>query len=131
LACLVLQIQALASFFVQSAKRQSLKSTTSHDRSVEIFEKILGAEHPETLDARDILTTPSAPPTAKAVEPAVAAPTLGPAADVGWAVEPATVAEICKQAEAGSDMSPGEPIPQQETVSTTQPDSAALVSESS
>ena len=30
-------------------------------RSVEIFEKILGADHPETQDARDVLSTTTTP----------------------------------------------------------------------
>lgn len=85
-------------------------------RSVEIFESILGAEHPETLDARDILSTPS---TARAVEPA-AEPTLGPAADVGWA-------ENRKQA----DVECRDTAFQNESVSASQPDSAATVLASS
>jgi hypothetical protein len=83
---------------------------------VEIFERILGAEHPDTLDARDILSTPS---TARAVEPA-AEPTLGPAADVGWA-------ENGKQA----DVECRDPALQIEAVSTSPPNSAARVSGSS
>lgn len=92
---------------------------------MEIFERILGADHPETLDARDILSTSSAPPTASAVEPAAEpSVTLGPAADVGWA-------EMGKHADVEPYHGATESATQHEIVSASQPDSVALVSESS
>jgi len=55
------------------------------DRSVEIFEKIFGADHPETLDARDILST-STTPAATTVFDTPTLPALERSSlDIGWA----------------------------------------------
>jgi hypothetical protein len=66
--------------------------TPLHRRSVEIFEKILGTDHPETQDARDILSTSTTPAaTIKGIQDS---PEESLALDSGWAVEKDGVLEL-------------------------------------
>ena len=76
-------------------------------RSVEIFEKILGSDHPETQDARDILSTSTTPANTNACfDLGETEPEGGQAVglDIGWGEPAADVAGGTEGEASGGDV---------------------------